>query len=762
MDKLKEQGWYLSDQGFKVVSNVGAINDLSLLIKRAVDLDLREIASGEGDFTKGNLVVQILKLRNVAVPKNKEANSMPRMLKLYLTDGKNNYQAVEYDHIRDININTPPGTKIIINSGGILMVHGIIILKSSDVKSLLGGRVQNLMEKWELNKKLTSYTRVRSVEEGGPPPWIPFGQQIIKVTDKDKKFKSLAADTKDGGISKDQNSEFEAQRQDAIAEASKQGSKKVFGGGNKQLLDHSVQKIVDQGFTIDQAEYALKINRNNVDRALKSLIKNDPNNKQTREPREPKEQREHREHRESREPREPRGKRSDKKNEEAKPSSGKISLFDFLEDKLPAQSSTEQTDSCYNNVNNSNSSNYYGNSRFENERHSRHHHHHHQQHNNKSEDMPHNSLFSNRGGKSQKGGRTGYQTSSRNNTDNNKPYKKNNDNIYNNTNVLTFGMSNMSVNSSSSSSSSLLLLSSSSHQNKPPRFQNQAQAKHQDFNYQQQTTDSSNVKKLFDRNNPSIQNKNDYSNYNGINNESPFKRNHQKNQIDNRYAQYDIDPNKQSYNNTLFNKQHNIKTFTESNPKTSTTSNTYENNYNKNELNKYQQNDFVNINSSNFHSNQSDYKNNYGNDYSKFNNSNNSNINYSNGTWAWKKGDQCMAKYWEDNKYYNAEVTAVSSRTCVVQFKEFKNYEEVLQVDCIPITEDISQSFVPPEIDSRRSGRPPRYDQHNQHKNSGIEFKRGGGSASSIGAGGSNRGHNKKRTQQRTAQPIYQPPAQRR
>lgn len=40
-------------------------------------------------------------------------------------------------------------------------------------------------------------------------------------------------------------------------------------------------------------------------------------------------------------------------------------------------------------------------------------------------------------------------------------------------------------------------------------------------------------------------------------------------------------------------------------------------------------------------------------------------------------------------QYYNAEVTAVSERTCVVQFKGFENYEEVLQVDCIPITEDI-------------------------------------------------------------------------
>jgi len=42
-----------------------------------------------------------------------------------------------------------------------------------------------------------------------------------------------------------------------------------------QLLDHSVQKIVDRGFTIEQAEYALRVNRNNVDKALRSLQKTD-------------------------------------------------------------------------------------------------------------------------------------------------------------------------------------------------------------------------------------------------------------------------------------------------------------------------------------------------------------------------------------------------------------------------------------------------------------------------------------------------------
>jgi len=47
----------------------------------------------------------------------------------------------------------------------------------------------------------------------------------------------------------------------------------VFGGGNRQLLDHSVQQIVDVGFSIEEAEAALKANRNNVEKALRSLQK---------------------------------------------------------------------------------------------------------------------------------------------------------------------------------------------------------------------------------------------------------------------------------------------------------------------------------------------------------------------------------------------------------------------------------------------------------------------------------------------------------
>lgn len=75
------------------------------------------------------------------------------------------------------------------------------------------------------------HSRLRSVEEGGPPPWIPFGKKIIKVTEQGKNFKALGEKEK----TTEENAEFEAQRKNAIAEAAKQGSKKVFGGGNKQV-----------------------------------------------------------------------------------------------------------------------------------------------------------------------------------------------------------------------------------------------------------------------------------------------------------------------------------------------------------------------------------------------------------------------------------------------------------------------------------------------------------------------------------------------
>ena len=79
-------------------------------------------------------------------------------------------------------------------------------------------------------------------------------------------FQSLGNDNKEN-----KDDEFEAQRRDAIAEAGMGMIKKVFGGGTKLLLDKNVQGIMEEGFTQQQAEAALKQSKNNFKKALKNL-----------------------------------------------------------------------------------------------------------------------------------------------------------------------------------------------------------------------------------------------------------------------------------------------------------------------------------------------------------------------------------------------------------------------------------------------------------------------------------------------------------
>ncbi|XP_018397816.1 PREDICTED: tudor domain-containing protein 3 isoform X2 [Cyphomyrmex costatus] len=674
MESLEALGWYLSDHGYNSATDSGNVMDIQKIVKRLLDLDLREIGSGNGDINQGNIVLQIQKIRNVAAPKgNEESRAAPRMLKLSLTDGKNNFQALEVEHISTLSLNTPPGTKILIKTGTLPMSHGLLLLIPSHLIYVLGGKVVNLVEKWELNKKLALHTRVRSTEEGGPPPWIPFGKKIVKVSEQDKNFKALAEKEKPSK----ENTEFETQRKDAIAEAAKQGNKKVFGGGNKQLLDHSVQKIVDRGFTIEQAEYALRVNRNNVDKALRSLQKIDTKHNSAKE---------------SREPREPRGKR-DKKSDESKPSSGKISLFDFLEDKLPMQPESVETT-------NLSQSNYMQNNESNQDRY----------------ESRGTEAQSGRGGRNQKGGR-GYQPPPRYSEEHRNSKKTNNSNstVYSQYN----GVNHVP-------------------QNKPPRFQRNQEPQYQyqhdggreAYQKSSQPNDYRNTFAQSRTSNANVDSGND--NYNRIHAELQGKNlgsnrnyNHLEPEAKNRHS-YDA-----SYNRHNRAQQNGTSKVYSSNTTEQNFKSQSRHQLNSNVGNKMSMNPNVQRN-----------ENNYGNP----------NIT---STWVWQVGDKCMAKYWEDNRYYNAEVTGVSERTCVVQFKGFENYEEVLQVDCIPITDDIQDHIPETRRQDQRSNNRQRYDQSHNHIN-GMEFRRGG-----SGAVGGNKGYNKKRGQQRSTQPIYQPPAQR-
>ena len=61
---------------------------------------------------------------------------------------------------------------------------------------------------------------------------------------------------------------------------------------------------------------------------------------------------------------------------------------------------------------------------------------------------------------------------------------------------------------------------------------------------------------------------------------------------------------------------------------------------------------------------------------------------------TWKEGDECMAKYWEDDQFYKVTVTSLhpSGKTAVVLFLEYGNHEEVLLTDIIPCSNSSNNS----------------------------------------------------------------------
>uniref|UniRef100_A0A2M4AA52 Tudor domain-containing protein 3 n=1 Tax=Anopheles triannulatus TaxID=58253 RepID=A0A2M4AA52_9DIPT len=289
LEQLQEQGWYITEPGLaKLLETGGEKNgpltnpDVKQVVKIALNTDLKEFGGGalaslatrgtKVECFDGSGVVQLVKLRNLGAPKvNEESKVAPRLLKLTITDGQTQYVALEHEHIPALSLNTPPGTKLLLKNGPIRIAAGVLMLSDKNI-TVLGGHVTALVEKWELSRTMAKYAKGGRLQFSttGPPPWIPFGQKIQQLPAgvNDKDFKSLQ--TKEKEESKE-NSEFNAQRNDAIAEATKLGTKKTFGGGSKQMVDANVQKIMDKGFTEEQANHALKLTRNNVQRALSNL-----------------------------------------------------------------------------------------------------------------------------------------------------------------------------------------------------------------------------------------------------------------------------------------------------------------------------------------------------------------------------------------------------------------------------------------------------------------------------------------------------------
>ncbi|XP_030627093.1 tudor domain-containing protein 3 isoform X2 [Chanos chanos] len=380
---LIKEGWYLTDEGIeecKGTSEKAAINDI---IQTALNSDLRpigksflptDINSGRVEKVEGPCVLQLQKIRNVAAPKDhEESQAAPRMLRLQMTDGHTTCTGVEVKHLSKISLNTPPGTKVKL-LGTVQVKNGFLLLDDSKV-AVLGGEVDHMIEKWELQRSLAKHSRSNIGAEGGPPPFVPFGQKCVRKEAVDSRELDQRKTLQSANAVKtaDENDEFEKQRTAAIAEVAKSKETRTFGGGGnagsnltnpvttyknrdsyqkrreerekpkteskpdgmyRELVDErALRNIMEMGFNKEAARQALLDNNNNLEVALNSLLTGSGQHKAPPA-----------EH--SRPP--PRGKgkgrgrsRQEEDEEGGGRPSGPSTLFDFLESKMGAFSIDE-------------------------------------------------------------------------------------------------------------------------------------------------------------------------------------------------------------------------------------------------------------------------------------------------------------------------------------------------------------------------------------------------------------------------------------
>ncbi|CAM4731306.1 unnamed protein product [Leuciscus chuanchicus] len=375
---LTEEGWFLTDEGIEECKSSSEKEKTSLtdIIQVALNNDLRpigksflpaDINSGRLEKLEGPCVLQVQKIRNVAASKDhEESQAAPRMLRVQMTDGHTLCTGLEFKHLSKISLNTPPGTKVKL-LGVVQVKNGILLLDDSKI-SVLGGEVDHMIEKWEFQRSLAKHNRRNIGAEGGPPPFVPFGQKCAHKEQVDSRALDQRKTLQSANTLKsaDDNDEFEKQRTAAIAEVAKSKETRTFGGGGnaggnlanpgssyrsrdtyqrrreerekpwtenksegvyRDLVDErALRDIMEMGFNREAARQALLDHNNNLEAALNYLLTgaNQPKPAQTEQSRPP-----------------PRGKgrgrgrsRPDEDEEAGGRPSGPSTLFDFLESKM--------------------------------------------------------------------------------------------------------------------------------------------------------------------------------------------------------------------------------------------------------------------------------------------------------------------------------------------------------------------------------------------------------------------------------------------
>ncbi|RCN37981.1 iron-sulfur cluster assembly accessory protein, partial [Ancylostoma caninum] len=246
-----DPGWHVNDSLLADLFDGNPIpTDKRKLEKKLCDLDIRDFALPclpncvTKEALTGPVVLQLTRYRNVSQPKIKEdLRSDDDIVRLSLTDGHTSVSAILLEHIKGVSADTPPGTKLLI-TGKIPIEGGFVLLSPSNV-SIIGGRVEKLIEKWMIERHTSGDVERGTRPDAKAPKWISFGKAKTKITDESSKgFKANDAIRTTNKKESEEQSTFDLQRKENI-EAVEEGSVRAFTAPKIQPQVKPVQKLIE-------------------------------------------------------------------------------------------------------------------------------------------------------------------------------------------------------------------------------------------------------------------------------------------------------------------------------------------------------------------------------------------------------------------------------------------------------------------------------------------------------------------------------------
>ncbi|KAK1417288.1 hypothetical protein QVD17_26414 [Tagetes erecta] len=129
---------------------------------------------------QGPKVLQVSSARDISkssISESSGGSNGKRLVRLKLTDGHSDVNAIEFTHIPSLPDNVVPGTKVRLENK--VVMHSGILCLNAKVVTVLGGIVPSLYEEWEMNQKYAGFTRstlkpAQGDGIGGPPPFQKF------------------------------------------------------------------------------------------------------------------------------------------------------------------------------------------------------------------------------------------------------------------------------------------------------------------------------------------------------------------------------------------------------------------------------------------------------------------------------------------------------------------------------------------------------------------------------------------------------------